>query len=206
MTALIVTAHPDPDSLTHHVARRLVAALGSDRAEVAHLAQEGFDPVFGMADRGAYAGDSSAPADVLAEQARLDAVDHVVLVFPMWWWSMPALLKGWIDRTFIAGWAFGIDDEGRIEKRLQRLTVHLVPVSGTSRASFARHGYLTAFETQVGHGILDYCGARRGATAFVHDSESGDREAVAAEADRAVAEVVAAIALATGSEPVDPRP
>lgn len=196
MTALIVTAHPDPDSLTHHVARRLVAALGADRAEVAHLGQEGFDPVFGMADRGAYAGDSPAPADVLAEQARLDAADHVVLVFPVWWWSMPALLKGWIDRTFIAGWAFGIDDEGRIEKRLQRLTVHLVPVSGTSRASFARHGYLSAFETQVGHGILDYCGVRRGATAFVHDSESGDRDAVSGEAERAVAEVVAVIAAA----------
>ncbi|MBM7026637.1 NAD(P)H-dependent oxidoreductase [Clavibacter zhangzhiyongii] len=192
MTALIVTAHPDPDSLTHHVARRLVAELGADRTEVAHLAQEGFDPVFGMADRHAYAGDSPAPADVVAEQARLDAVDHVVLV-PVWWWSMPALLKGWIDRTFIAGWAFGIDDEGRIEKRLQRLAVHLVPVSGTSRESFARHGYLASFETQVGHGILDYCGARRGATAFVHDSESGDREAVAAEVERAVAEVVAAV-------------
>ncbi|RIJ53407.1 flavodoxin family protein [Clavibacter lycopersici] len=192
MTALIVTAHPDPGSLTHHVARRLVTALGADRAEVAHLAQEGFDPVFGMADRRAYAGDAPAPADVLAEQARIDAVDHVVLVFPVWWWSMPALLKGWIDRTFIAGWAFGVDDDGRIEKRLQRLTVHLVPVSGTSRASFARHGYLQAFETQVGHGILDYCGARRGATAFVHDSESGDREAVGAEVERAVAAVVAA--------------
>ncbi|PPF68552.1 NAD(P)H dehydrogenase [Clavibacter michiganensis] len=199
MTALIVTAHPDPDALTHHVARRLEAALGaSDGADAsgvttAHLAQEGFDPVFGMADRGAYSGDAPAPADVLAEQARLDAVDHVVLVFPVWWWSMPALLKGWIDRTFIAGWAFGIDDEGRIEERLQRLTVHLVPVSGTSRASFARHGYLSAFETQVGHGILDYCGARRGATAFVHDSESGDRDATGAEVERAVAEVIAAI-------------
>jgi NAD(P)H dehydrogenase (quinone) len=193
MTALIVTAHPDPDSLTHDVARRLADALGADRTTVAHLAQERFDPVFHVADRRAYSGDAAAPADVLAEQARLDAVDHVVLVFPVWWWSMPALLKGWIDRTFIAGWAFGIDDEGRIEKRLQRLTVHLVPVSGTSRASFARHGYLTAFETQVGHGILDYCGARRGATAFVHDSESGDRDAVGAEVERAVAEVVTAV-------------
>jgi NAD(P)H dehydrogenase (quinone) len=193
MTALIVTAHPDPDSLTHDVARRLADALGADRATVAHLAQEGFDPVFDMADRRAYSGDAAAPADVVAEQARLDRADHVVLVFPVWWWSMPALLKGWIDRTFIAGWAFGVDDDGRIEKRLQRLTVHLVPVSGTSRESFARHGYLASFETQVGHGILDYCGARRGATAFVHDSESGDRDAVAAEADRAVAEVLAAV-------------
>lgn len=205
MTALIVTAHPDPDSLTHHVARRLEAALGAadgpggadghgaSGVTTAHLAQEGFDPVFGMADRGAYAGDSPAPADVVAEQARLDRADHVVLVFPVWWWSMPALLKGWIDRTFIAGWAFGIDDDGRIEKRLQRLTVHLVPVSGTSRESFARHGYLASFETQVGHGILDYCGARRGATAFVHDSESGDRDTVGAEVEQAVAEVVAAL-------------
>ncbi|WP_445442460.1 NAD(P)H-dependent oxidoreductase [Clavibacter sp. km1a] len=193
MPALIVTAHPDPDSLTHDVARRLADALGTDRTTVAHLAQEGFDPVFGMADRRAYSGDAAAPADVVAEQARLDRADHVVLVFPVWWWSMPALLKGWIDRTFIAGWAFGVDDDGRIEKRLQRLTVHLVPVSGTSRESFARHGYLASFETQVGHGILDYCGARRGATAFVHDSESGDRDAVAAEVERAVAEVVAAV-------------
>ncbi|MDQ0745392.1 NAD(P)H dehydrogenase (quinone) [Clavibacter sp. B3I6] len=193
MTALIVTAHPDPDSLTHDVARRLADALGADRTTVAHLAQEGFDPVSGMPDRRAYSGAAGAPADVVAEQARLDRADHVVLVFPVWWWSMPALLKGWIDRTFIAGWAFGVDDDGRIEKRLQRLTVHLVPVSGTSRESFARHGYLASFETQVGHGILDYCGARRGATAFVHDSESGDRDAVAAEADRAVAEVVAAV-------------
>jgi NAD(P)H dehydrogenase (quinone) len=196
MTALIVTAHPDPDSLTHDVARRLEAALGGSGATgvtTAHLAQEGFDPVFRMADRRTYAGESPAPADVAAEQARLDAVDHVVLVFPVWWWSMPALLKGWIDRTFIAGWAFAIDDEGRIEKRLQRLTVHLVPVSGTSREAFARHGYLASFETQVGHGILDYCGARRGATAFVHDSESGDRDAVGAEVERAVAEVAAAV-------------
>jgi NAD(P)H dehydrogenase (quinone) len=193
MTALIVTAHPDPDSLTHHVARRIEVALGGSAVSVAHLAQEGFDPVFGMADRRGYAGDAPAPADVLAEQARLDAVDHVVLVFPVWWWSMPALLKGWIDRTFIAGWAFGIDDAGRIEKRLQRLTVHLVPVCGTSREAFARHGYLASFETQVGHGILDYCGARRGASAFVHDSESGDRDAVGAEVERVVAEVVAGI-------------
>ncbi|MBF4625722.1 NAD(P)H-dependent oxidoreductase [Clavibacter sp. VKM Ac-2872] len=192
MTALIVTAHPDPDSLTHHVARRLVAELGADRTEVAHLAQEGFDPVFGMADRAAYAG-GPAPADVLAEQARLDAVDHVVLVFPVWWWSMPALLKGWIDRTFIGGWAFDIDDDGRVHTHLERLTVHLLPVAGFGRASFARHGYLASFQTQIGHGILDYCGARHGALAFVHDSESGDRDAVGAEVDRAVAEVVAAV-------------
>jgi NAD(P)H dehydrogenase (quinone) len=194
MTVLLVTAHPDPASLTHDVARRLQSALGDRGVTTAHLAQEGFDPVFGMADRRSYADGAPPAADVAAEQARLDAADHVVLVFPVWWWSMPALLKGWIDRTLIAGWAFDLGEDGGIVPRLQRLTVHLVPVSGTSRASFARHGYLAAFETQVGHGILDYCGARRGATAFVHDSESGDADAVGAEADRAVAEVVAAIA------------
>ncbi len=202
MTALIVTAHPDPDSLTHEVARRLEAALGASdgpgasRVTTAHLAQEGFDPAFGMADRAAYTGGSPAPADVVAEQARLDAVDHVVLVFPVWWWSMPALLKGWIDRTFIGGWAFDIDDAGHVHTPLERLTVHLLPVAGFGRESLARHGYLSAFQTQIGHGILDYCGARHGALAFVHDSESGDRDALGAEVERAVAEVVAAVGAA----------
>ncbi|WP_338321907.1 NAD(P)H-dependent oxidoreductase [Clavibacter michiganensis] len=123
-------------------------------------------------------------------------MDHVVLVFPVWWWSMPALLKGWIDRTFIGGWAFDIDDDGHVHTHLERLTVHLLPVAGFGRESFARHGYLSAFQTQIGHGILDYCGARHGALAFVHDSESGDRDAVGAEVERAVAEVAAAVGAA----------
>jgi NAD(P)H dehydrogenase (quinone) len=106
MRTLIVTAHPDSDSLTHHAAQRLSDMLGSEATSFAHLAQEDFDPRFTPEDRRTYvAGGGERESSIVVEQNRLDGVDHVVLVFPVYWWSMPALLKGWIDRVFVSGWA-----------------------------------------------------------------------------------------------------
>jgi len=198
MTTLIVTAHPDTDSLTHRAAQRLHELLEPDASRhgtvrLAHLAQEGFDPRFTAADRQTYLTRSAPDPAVAVEQRRFEDVDHVVLVFPVYWWSMPALLKGWIDRVFIAGWAFDFDDDDRLVPLLGRLTAHLLPISGTSPDAFARHGYLESLTTQIGHGVIDYCGMRRGTTAFVYDSESGSRDEAAAAVESAVGEVAAAI-------------
>lgn len=50
------------------------------------------------------------PGDVQSEQAKLLDADAVVLQFPLWWYSTPAILKGWIDRVFTKGFAYGIRD------------------------------------------------------------------------------------------------
>jgi NAD(P)H dehydrogenase (quinone) len=192
MTTLIVTAHPDENSLTHAVARSLAEQLAGEVREVAHLAQEDFDPSFTLEDRALYRGTGEQPASVTREQERLDRVTDIVLVFPVYWWSMPALLKGWIDRVFIAGWAFDYDD-GRIRRRLQHLTMHLIPVSGTDEESFARHGYRTSFSTQIEAGIIGFCGMAAGVTAFIHDSESSDVRATDARVLSATHQVAAAI-------------
>lgn len=192
MRTLIVTAHPLADSLTASIARRLADALPSDGVEVADLYAEGFDPRFTPADRVPYETGSGFPPDVAAEQARLDRTDHVVLVFPMYWWSFPALLKGWIDRVFVNGWAFDIDAHDGTRRNLGRLTVHLIPVAGDSADVYDRHGYRQAFAAQIEHGILDYCGARRGATAFVFDSE-GDRDQRERHVTAAIDAVVQAV-------------
>lgn len=83
MTALIVAAHPDRDSLTLALARRLAEELPP--AELADLAAEGFDPRFSAADRHSYRVAGEYPADVASEQRRLDAAEHLVLVFPVYW-------------------------------------------------------------------------------------------------------------------------
>ena len=195
---LIVTAHPDPASLTADVARRLAAALeGTAGApatpgspvEIADLAAEGFDPRGTLADRHTYRTGTDAPPDVAREQHRLDGATDVVLVFPVWWWSVPALLKGWIDRVFVNGWAFTVDPAGGLTRRLGRLTVHLLPVAGDDAGVYDRHGYREALRTQLEHGVVDFCGARRGVTAFVHDSEQEDDAA----RERAVAAAVEAV-------------
>ncbi len=192
VSVLIVTAHPDPESLTHAVARALRRALEDDGrtpVAVADLAAEGFDPRFTLADRHTYRTGHDAPADVAAERERLDGVRDLVLVFPVYWWSLPALLKGWVDRVFGNGWAFRVGPDGGVVRLLGDLTVHLVPIAGDDAGRYERHGYDRAFTTQVEHGIVDYCGARRGVTAWLHESETEDLDARTA-AVRAVVDAV----------------
>ncbi|WP_156419349.1 NAD(P)H-dependent oxidoreductase [Aureimonas sp. AU12] len=115
MHVLIVTAHPDPRSYTHAAVARLVAGQETNPGathEVADLAAEGFDPRFTATDNEQFHGRADDADGIVAEQRRIDRADMLVLVFPVYWWSMPAVMKGWIDRVFTSGWAY-IDDPRR---------------------------------------------------------------------------------------------
>ncbi|PLU88021.1 MULTISPECIES: NAD(P)H-dependent oxidoreductase [Pseudomonas] len=167
MHALIVVGHHDPQSLTHALARQIAAGHGS---EIADLASEGFDPRFGLADHAVHRRLAAPPADVLREQARIERADALVLVYPIYWWSLPALLKGWVERVFSNGWAF--DYEGGITvKKLRGMKVHLVGVAGADSGTFERHGYGEAMRVQIEHGIFDYCGAEVLSSTLLDDSE-----------------------------------
>ena len=193
MRTLVVVDHPDTTSLTHHVARRLaddIAHRGDDVA-IADLHAEGFDPRFTLTDRQRYSADGPLPSDVEAEQRRLDDVDHLVLVFPVYWWSVPATLKGWIDRVFVRGWAFD-DTTVPVTRKLGHLTVHLVAVAGEDAAGFAKRGYDAAMATQLETGVIGYCGARLGARVTVHSSETTSRNELARAVDDAVTSVATA--------------
>ena len=161
MRNLIVVAHPDPGSLTHAVADPAAAGLAASGTgvEFADLAAEGFDPRQTARDLAVHLQTATPADDVLAEQARIDRADRLVLVYPVYWWSFPALLKGWIDRVFTNGWAYASGGTGG-RKRLGRLEVVLVAVAGADSGTYARHGYFGAVRTQIDHGIFDYCGAR----------------------------------------------
>lgn len=178
MHALVVVAHPDPRSLSHsiaaHVAEGLALSEGGHSCEIADLAAEGFDPRFTPADIAVSRREAPPPADILAEQARLDRADALVLVYPVYWWSLPALLKGWVDRVFTNGWAYDYGPEIGLVKRLQRLPVHLVAVAGADARTYARHGYFGAMKTQIDHGIFEYCGASVMLSELMLDSDTQD--------------------------------
>ncbi|MFT2798473.1 NAD(P)H-dependent oxidoreductase [Serratia sp. N21D137] len=163
MHALIVVSHPLDMSLTHGVAAAIaegiVAADPANTFEIADLTQEGFDPVYGAADIAAFLKTATVPADILAEQKRIDSADALVLVFPIYWWSMPALLKGWVDCVFSNGWAYEETADGAVVKKLGHLPVHLVALGAASKDVYDRHGFTDAFNAQIMHGIFDYCGA-----------------------------------------------
>lgn len=178
MHALIVVAHHEPRSLTHSVATQIAEGLTSanpaNTREIADLYAEGFQPVFGAADFAVHHREARPPADVLAEQARIDRADALVLVFPVYWWSMPALLKGWIDRVFSNGWAFDFAGDLKHVKKLQRLRVHLVGLAGADERAYERHGYGPAMKAQIDHGIFDYSGATVVSSTLMVESEVRD--------------------------------
>jgi NAD(P)H dehydrogenase (quinone) len=172
MHALIVVSHPDSQSLTHAVARSFaegIAESGAHTAEIADIAAEGFHPDFNQADRAAYFLQAPLPSDIPREQARIDRADALALVYPVYWWSFPGQLKGWIDRVFSNGWAYDEAPDGTLGKRLGRLDVHLIGIGGADGGTYARHGYDKAMRTQIDHGIFDFCGARVVTSEFLLD-------------------------------------
>ncbi|MEN4918546.1 NAD(P)H-dependent oxidoreductase [Achromobacter spanius] len=177
MHALIVVAHPDPASLTHaianHVAQGVTASGPQHSFEMADLASEAFDPRFTQADVALHLTKEHPPADVAAEHARIDRADALALVYPVHWWSFPALLKGWIDRVFTNGWAYDANPDGGVVKKLQRLQVHLIASGGADMRTYARHGYFGAMKTQIDHGIFGYCGARVATSDLLVSSDAG---------------------------------
>jgi len=174
MHALIVLAHPKPESLTHSVAARLAEGVSlsdpGNTFEIADLAAEAFDPRFTATDIAVHLREVPPPADIIAEQARIDRADALALVYPVYWWSMPGLLKGWIDRVFTNGWAYDDNPETGLVKKLRHLRVHLVAIGGADMRTYARHGYFGAMKTQIEHGIFDYCGAQIVTSEILFDS------------------------------------
>jgi NAD(P)H dehydrogenase (quinone) len=121
-------------------------------AERADLVAEGFDPVLWPEDEPDWSDPAKCySAAVLAEMARIERNEATVMIFPVWWWSMPAVLKGWIDRVWNHGWAYG----GRDYPHARVWTPGL---AGGDADVYARRGYDAAMRTQIEVGILRYCG------------------------------------------------
>ncbi|KAF0094583.1 MAG: NAD(P)H oxidoreductase YRKL [Puniceicoccaceae bacterium 5H] len=185
MHILIVYSHPKPDSLTASVAKTLASAIesspGTHTAEIADLASEGFDPRFTQRDIAVQLGQSAQLPEIAAEQRRIDRADALVLVYPVYWWAFPALLKGWIDRVFMNGWAYDDRSTPGEVKKLLSLPVHTIAIGGADERTYARHGYFGAMKLQINQGIFDYCGARVLTSELMYESDPlGGLEAVKA--------------------------
>jgi NAD(P)H dehydrogenase (quinone) len=151
---LLVLAHPRRDSLSGRAADAFATAVAANghTVECADLAAEKFDPVLREPDEPDWSDDDKVYSEaVRREMARIERNDATVMVFPVWWWSMPALLKGWIDRVWNNGWAYGA-------RKFPQRRVWAIGIAGATEEAFAKRGYDSAIRTQIDIGILDYCG------------------------------------------------
>jgi NAD(P)H dehydrogenase (quinone) len=127
MNILIVYAHPEPQSLNGALKDFAVKRLedAGHRVEVSDLYAMNWKPQIDSADNLAYVNDGpfnpavdsrraseqgTQSQDIATEQEKLAWADAVIFQFPLWWFSMPAIMKGWVERVYAYGFAYGVGE------------------------------------------------------------------------------------------------
>ena len=114
MKTLILYAHPCPDSFNAAVHETVVDTLTARGWDVddCDLNAEGFAPVLTETERRGYHDIPANIAPVRSYVERLQAVEALVMVFPVWNFGYPAILKGFLDRVFLPDVSFKLQGGG----------------------------------------------------------------------------------------------
>ncbi len=123
MRILVLFAHPLPESFCAASYGLACDALRRAGHEVdgCDLYAEGFSPVMSAAERRGYHDPATNRAPVALYVERLLAAEGLLLVFPTWCFSMPAMLKGWFDRVLLPGVSFSLGEDGIARPALTHL-------------------------------------------------------------------------------------
>lgn len=101
---LIINGHPDKESFNFALAEAYKKGAEKTDAEiqVIHIRELSFNPnlQFGYRKR------TELEPDLLDAQAKLKWADHIIWIYPVWWGSVPAIMKGFLDRVLLPGFAF----------------------------------------------------------------------------------------------------
>ncbi|MGW0250775.1 NAD(P)H-dependent oxidoreductase [Nocardia goodfellowii] len=174
---LLVVSHPDHDSATWALTRAVEQGIrsdGSTEVTVHDLTVTGFDPVFTAADLAVHRLRGEVPADVAREHRLVESADVVAVLFPVYWWSLPALAKGWIDRVFSRGWAY---ENSATETGSALDELHFVGFAGVAEGPFQRRGYQKAMALQLRDGIAGYSAIPNSSVELLYGTETTDPEA-----------------------------
>lgn len=131
MKVLLVLAHPCDDSFNAAVAARATTALrdAGHEVDVLDLEAIGFRAAMTADEHRRYSDGLPLTDPMPLEHGELVRhADAIVFVYPTWWSSLPAVLKGWFDRVMVRDLAFHLDERGRIRPALTQLR-HIVGIS-----------------------------------------------------------------------------
>ncbi len=121
--ALVVHAHPSPTSFNHHLAHVTVEALSARHdTELIDLYRIGFQPEMTLEEHGRYHSGAPIVDPMVATHVESVLAAHTLaFVFPTWWSGLPAMLKGWLDKTMVPGVAFEFDEHRRVRPALRNV-------------------------------------------------------------------------------------
>jgi NAD(P)H dehydrogenase (quinone) len=131
MRVVVVVAHPDPASFTHAIAATARAALvdGGHEVTTLDLYDEEFRTAMSHDERMAYHGDRPILDPVAERHAGIvKQAEALVFIYPTWWSTMPAILKGWLERVLVPGVGFVFDENQHVRRGLTNVH-HLIGIS-----------------------------------------------------------------------------
>ncbi|HTO15805.1 MAG TPA: NAD(P)H-dependent oxidoreductase [Edaphocola sp.] len=117
MNILIVYCHPSKKSFTYQVFTKFLAGLNKSNHKI--IVSDLYDMAFqtdmneSEYEREGFAKiENTLPKDIIIEQQKIQQSDCIVFIYPIWWSDCPAKLKGWFDRVYSVGYAYGYDSLG----------------------------------------------------------------------------------------------
>ncbi|MCE0450040.1 NAD(P)H-dependent oxidoreductase [Brevibacillus sp. AF8] len=158
MNILVIIGHPDPESYCSALAHAYMKGAEGKDAQIRtiDLSQIAFDPnlKYGYRKR------TELEDDLKEAQDLIRWADHLVIVYPTWWGTMPAILKGFFDRVLLPGFAYKYREGSPLwDKLLTGKTAHLIVTMDTP-SWYNRLIYWQAGHLVMKRNILKFCGIK----------------------------------------------
>ena len=161
---VILCGNPDADTFTGALLERYHVAAEEAGHEVRrfNIGEMNFDPILHKG----YKEIQHLEEDLITFQTAVTECDHLVIGYPNWWCTMPASLKGLIDRTWLPGFAFNFNKETKkIEQHLKGKTARVFVLSG-SHSPFMTWWQFGDFTNEIQYGILEFAGIKTKVTSY----------------------------------------
>jgi NAD(P)H dehydrogenase (quinone) len=153
---VIICGHPDADTFTGTTLDHYQAAAEDAGHEVRryNLGELNFDPILHKG----YKEIQQLEPDLQMIQNAIAECDHLVIAYPNWWCTMPALLKGFFDRIWLPGFAFNFNKQTKkVEKHLVGKTARVIILSG-SHSPLRTWWQFGDYTNEIQYGILEFAG------------------------------------------------
>jgi len=161
---VLICGNPDKESFSGSILDRYQAAAEDAGHTVRrfNLGDMQFDPIL---HRGYKEIQHLEPDLIALKEAILDC-NHLVIAYPNWWCTMPALLKGLFDRFWLPGFAFNFNKQTKkIEKHLTGRTARVFIISG-QHSPFSAWWQFGDYTNEIQYGILEFAGIKTSITSF----------------------------------------
>ena len=144
MRVLVIHCHPDPESFNRVLLNTAVGALTAvgHVVDLIDLYADGFDARLSAAERAVYETADPILDPLVRKYADLVlGAEALVFVYPTWWWGMPAMLKGWLERVMVTGVAFTLNPAtGKVKPNLNKV-IRVVGITTYGSPRWAMFGF-----------------------------------------------------------------